>query len=65
MSQPTRRLSPGATMVGVNGDYSTPEGVPSGVLVQSGTLKGLHDLRRDPVVEVNTELTEALNSSGN
>lgn len=32
-------------------------------LVQSGTLKGFHDLRRDPVVELNPEMTEALNGS--
>jgi hypothetical protein len=32
-------------------------------LVQSGTLTGLHDLRRDPVIELNPELTEALNGA--
>ena len=32
-------------------------------LVQSGTLTGLHDLRREPVVELNPEVTEALNGA--
>ncbi len=32
-------------------------------LVQSGTLTGLHDLRRDPVVELNPELTESYNGA--
>ncbi|MCC6317352.1 MAG: carbohydrate binding family 9 domain-containing protein [Gemmatimonadaceae bacterium] len=32
-------------------------------LVQSGTLRGLHDLRREAVVELNPELTESLNGA--
>jgi hypothetical protein len=32
-------------------------------LVQSGTFTGLHDLRRDAVVELNPELTESYNGS--
>lgn len=34
-------------------------------LVQSGTLRGLHDLRREGVVELNPELTGALNGARN
>ncbi|MBD0348420.1 MAG: phosphodiester glycosidase family protein [Thermoleophilia bacterium] len=33
-----RRLASSATIVGVNGDFASAEGVPAGVLVQTGTL---------------------------
>ena len=33
-----RRLSPGATMVGVNGDFFAPSGRPSGVLMRDGVV---------------------------
>lgn len=32
-------------------------------LVQSGTVKGIHDLRRDAVAELNPELTQSLNGA--
>jgi hypothetical protein len=44
-----RRLAPTATVVGVNGDYSTVEGVPTGVLVQSGVLAASTNVRRPSI----------------
>jgi hypothetical protein len=44
-----RRLAPTGTVVGVNGDYSTLEGVPTGVLVQSGALAASTNVRRSSI----------------
>jgi hypothetical protein len=44
-----RRLAPTATVVGVNGDYSTAEGVPAGVLVQSGVLAASTNVKRPSI----------------
>ncbi len=45
-----RRLATNtATAVGINGDFSNADGVPSGVLVQSGVLAATPNLRRSAI----------------
>jgi hypothetical protein len=44
-----RRLAPTGTSVGVNGDYSTSEGAPTGVLVQSGALTSSTNVKRSSI----------------
>jgi hypothetical protein len=44
-----RRLATTATAVGINGDYSTPDGVPAGVLVQSGGFTVSPNVKRSSI----------------
>src|SRR3954470_17114638 len=44
-----RRLAPTATIVGVNGDFSTTEGVPAGLVVQGGVLNAQPNVKRSSI----------------
>ncbi len=44
-----RRLAPAATIIGVNGDFSTAEGVPSGLVVQGGVLNAQPNVKRSSI----------------
>src|SRR4051812_18628378 len=44
-----RRLAPTATMIGVNGDSSTADGVPSGLVVQGGILNAQPNVKRSSI----------------
>jgi hypothetical protein len=44
-----RRLTPTATIVGVNGDISTSEGVPIGLVVQGGVLQSQPNVKRSSI----------------
>ena len=44
-----RRLAPTATIVGVNGDSSTAEGVPTGLVVQGGVLNAQPNVKRSSI----------------
>jgi hypothetical protein len=44
-----RRLAPTATMIGVNGDFSTTDGVPAGLVIQGGVLNAQPNVKRSSV----------------
>ena len=49
MTAMQKRLATNGTMVGIDGDTSTADGVPSGVLIQSGVLNATTNVRRSSI----------------